>query len=413
MPGRWRGGGNEDGPPAGLSPRRAVVLAVALFLAGAGFVLAGLRYLRDGGDLAFLSPDRTATAAPTPVAPTATEPILPPPPAAIPSATRPLLPAAPSPSLSPSSTAPGKGLYTLQQRLGVCAAGPALDGATAGRLGLGWYLDWAAYPDRFRSAEVEYVPMIRVGEDGFRPGEEALLAAVDALPGALWLVGNEPDVKWQDNVTAEAYARVYHQVYGLLKGRDPTCRVAIGGVSQPTPLRLRYLDRILAAYQARYGEAMPVDVWNVHNFILREERDSWGVDIPPGMAEGTGRLREIADHDDLAIFRQQIVDFRRWMAARGQQDKPLIVTEYGILMPSDYGFPPQDVKRFMLDTFEFFRTAADPALGYGADGYRLVQRWCWYSLADTRYPTGNLVQLDGGELTPLGVAFGAYAGSGP
>jgi hypothetical protein len=285
--------------------------------------------------------------------------------------------------------------------------------ALAERLGFGWYLDWGAKPGAYRSATVEYVPMIRLGGGEANPHGEALLAAVDALPGALWLIGNEPDVKWQDNVTPARYAELYHELYELLKGRDPSSRVAIGGVSQPTPLRLGYLDRILAAYQARYGAPMPVDVWNVHNFVLREERDSWGVDIPPGMPDQAGRLREIADHDDLEIFGQQIVDFRHWMAERGQQEKPLIVTEYGILMPADYGFPSAQVEQFMLGTFEFLRTASDPALGYPADGYRLVQRWCWFSLADERYPTGNLLALDGGALTALGEAFATYVGQEP
>jgi hypothetical protein len=225
----------------------------------------------------------------------------------------------------------------------------------------------------------------------------------------LWLIGNEPDVKWQDNVTPGVYAQAYHDLYVQLKSRDPTCQVAIGGVSQPTPLRLRYLDLILEAYQTRYGEPMPVDVWNVHNFILREERGSWGVDIPAGIDEDSGRLYEIADHDDLEIFQRQIVDFRRWMAAQGQQDKPLIVTEYGILMPAEYGFPEEGVEAFMLATFEFFRTATDSELGYPADGYRLVQRWCWYSLYDPRYPTGNLLDPEDRTLTPLGEAFAAYA----
>jgi hypothetical protein len=255
--------------------------------------------------------------------------------------------------------------------------------------------------------------MIRLQGGEATPSGEALLAAVDAMPGALWLVGNEPDVQWQDNVTPERYAQLYHDLYAGIKDRDPTARVAIGGVSQPTPLRLRYLDRILDAYHDLYGEAMPVDVWNVHNFILREERGSWGVGIPPGMAEDAGRLYEIADHDDLGILSQQIVDFRRWMAGRGQQAKPLIVTEYGILMPGDYGFPPDQVEAFMLATFEFYRTAADPALGLPADGHRLVQRWCWYSLLDGRYPTGNLLQEESGQLTPLGDAFRRYSYASP
>ena len=96
------------------------------------------------------------------------------------------------------------------------------------------------------------------------------------------------------------------------------------------------------------------------------------------------------------------------MAQHGQQNKPLIVTEYGVLMPSEYGFPPAQVEQFMIDTFEYFRMAADPALGYAADGYRLVQRWCWFSLSDERYPTGNLVHPDS-SLTRLGRAFSAYA----
>lgn len=373
----------------------------------------------------------------TPTA-TATEPLLPPPPTrtaaapgepttptppltdlwsrpsepAVPAASATPVPesptATPAPAATPGGTPARAGLYSARQRLGLGAAGLAVTRDVAERLGLGWYLDWGVHPDGYRSAEVEYMPMIRVPGGEPQPSLEALRALVPALPGALWLIGNEPDVPWQDNVTPEAYAAAYHDLYYLLKSLDPTCRVAIGGVSQPTPLRLRYLERILASYQARYGEAMPVDAWNVHNFILREERGSWGVDIPPGMPEDTGTLREIDDHDSMALFRQQIVDFRRWMKARGLQDQPLIVTEYGILMPNDYGFPGERVEQFMLDTFAYFGSAADRELGMPADGYRLVQRWCWFSLSDGRYPTGNLLSAEG-VLTPLGEAFAAYA----
>ena len=63
----------------------------------------------------------------------------------------------------------------------------------------------------------------------------------------------------------------------------------------------------------------------------------------------------------------------------------------------------------MLDTFEFHRRAADPTVGYATGRSRLVQRWCWFSLVDERYPTGDLVRPEGGELTPLGEAFSEYA----
>lgn len=311
----------------------------------------------------------------------------------------------------PSAPPPTEELLAPRQRLGAGSGSVAVDQDLAERLGLGWYLDWTVRGQAFRSAEVSYMPMIRLRGGQIVPDGEQLRAAARALPGALWLIGNEPDVKWQDNVTPEEYAAAYHRAYTLLKDQDPSCLVAIGGVSQPTSLRLRYLERILAAYEARYGRPMPVDVWNVHNFILREERDSWGVDIPPGMEEARGRLFEIDDHDDMEIFRQQIFEFRRWMKEQEQQNKPLIVTEYGILMPAEYGFPAKRVERFMLDTFAFFRSAADRSLGYPADGYRLVQRWCWYSVYDPRYPTGNLVEPDHNRLTALGHAFAEYASS--
>jgi len=234
-----------------------------------------------------------------------------------------------------------------------------------------------------------------------------------ARPGSLWLVGNEPDVPWQDYVLADDYARLYHDLYVFLKEQDPDCRVAIGGVSQPTELRLRYLDAILASYQSQYGQKMPVDVWNVHAFILREEAGSWGIEIPPGFTDQAGDLFEIEDHDDMHIFEEQILRFRRWMKDHGEQEKPLVVSEYGILMPADYGFAEDDVVRFMVDSFDYFLNARDPALGYSQDGGRLVQRWCWFSLADTLYPTGDLMDPETGQLTPVGLAFAEFIAAYP
>ena len=182
----------------------------------------------------------------------------------------------------------------------------------------------------------------------------------------------------------------------------------LGGLSQPTALRIRYLERVLAAYEREFGAPMPVDVWNIHNFILREEANSWGVGIPPGFDDTQKKLYEIADHDDMEIFAQQIINFRYWMWKQGQHDKPLIISEYGILMPPDYGFPAEAVKQFMWDSFDFFLNARDEEIGYPADDHRLVQQWCWYSLGDTLYYTSNLFDPQTFVITPLGEAFGEY-----
>ena len=299
-----------------------------------------------------------------------------------------------------------------RQGFGLCvpiAAGSIADYAVDG-LGLAWYLDWQVKADPPRPGGIDYWQMVRLAEERYRPDAEAIRAAALANPGATWLIGNEPDVVWQDSVTPQRYAELYHELYALLKAADPTCRVAIAGVSQATPLRLAYLDRILESYQRQYGAPMPVDVWNVHGFVLREERDSWGVSIPPGIDAQTGKLYEIEDHDDMELFAAQILDFRRWMAERGQRDHPLVVSEYGVLMPEDYGFGRERVRAFMYATFDYFLTATDERAGYPQDGDRLVQWWAWYSLADTRYATSSLFDPQSRALLPLGEDFARYAG---
>lgn len=318
-------------------------------------------------------------------------------------------PDAPSLSLPPVATAalPEEPPQD-RERFGVGVPVGRIGDYPVERLGIGWYLNWQVMVDPPRPGGVEFWQMVRVSEEGYHPDAETIQAAARANPGSVWLIGNEPDVVWQDNVTPERYAEHYHDLYTLLKAADPTAVVAIGGVSQPTPLRLAYLDRVLAAYENRYDGPMPVDLWNVHGFVLREERDSWGVGIPPGLEWESGLLYDIQDHDDLEAFREGVWRFRRWMAQQGERGKPLAVTEYGVLMPAAYGFDAERVRRFLYGTLDFFLTASDPEVGYPEDGGRLVQWWCWYSLADTVYPTGNLADPETKALTPLGTAWAAY-----
>lgn len=323
-------------------------------------------------------------------------------------------PAAPvTATLAPAPTAPAGEPSQLRSRLGVSVPRNVenffFNPEVARNLGLGWYLDWSVDADPVQADGLEFAQMVRVRGDAYYPERAELIDVIAANPGALWLIGNEPDVQWQDNTTPAQYAALYHQLHTLIKTLDPSAQVAIGGVSQVTPLRLQYLDEVLAAYEALVGSPMPVDVWNVHAFVLREERDSWGVSIPPGFDVDQGMLWEIEDHDNLELFQQQIVDFRRWMERHGQRDKPLIVTEYGILMPPEYGFPPEKVVEFMRASFDYLLNARDEAVGYPADDNRLVQRLAWFSLSDEGYPTGNLLDPATGQLTEVGQAFAEYA----
>jgi hypothetical protein len=293
----------------------------------------------------------------------------------------------------------------------------------------GWYLNWnvnmverpgpfglrtdidMALPEE--PLGMEFTPMVRMRNGRLHPSPAVLRELAARHPGLTWLIGNEPDVKWQDNTPPEIYAIAYHRAYKAIKAGDPTAKVAIGGLSQITPLRLEYLERMWDFYQSLYGEEMPVDIWNMHAFVLREERNAWGVNIPPGFEiEQRGELWDVEDHDNLALIEAQIRTLRRWMVEHGEGDKPLWITEYGILMPEEYGFDAERVSRFMLGSFDLFLNLRDAELGYAADDNRLVQRWNWYPARDSRYSAGNLFD-DYGHVTPVGEAMFDYLAGAP
>lgn len=262
-------------------------------------------------------------------------------------------------------------------------------------------------------------------------------------PGALWIVGNEPDVAnpAQDDTYPEWYARAYHEAYYFIKEVDPHASVAIAGLSMMTPGRLQYLDIVWDTYVSEFGEPMPVDVWNMHLYILSEIRP-WDNGMSDGkIALGTDPALAIkapegdpaiecpkedvycrAEHDDLGIFADQVMAMRTFMKEHGQQDKPLMISEFSQLYPfvdyddavnptecflmDEFGqcFTPHRVSTFLQGTMDYLENAKDPDLGYPADGNRLVQQWTWYSLwVDSEHSgaSSNLL-IDGYEALPAG-----------
>ncbi|MCX6045451.1 MAG: glycosyl hydrolase [Chloroflexi bacterium] len=279
-----------------------------------------------------------------------------------------------------------------------------------------WYLDYTFRTNPTRPNNMQYVQMIRTYLWHSTSFTQTVGAAVAANPGELWIVGNEPDRDGQDGLTPDNYAMFYHDVYTFLKQRDPTSRVAVGAVVQGTPIRLHYLNIVLDAYQQRYGSPLPTDVWTLHGFILPECKTDgcWGASIPPGMDEfaSEGIQYGINDHNKLGIFKQHVVAFRQWMADHGYRDKPLIMSEYGILLSPAHGFPYATVRAFMLSTFDYFLNTMDSAIGYPADQNRLVQSWSWFSLNNPPYDintgqgfNGNLFNPMTKQIEPLGQDF--------
>lgn len=319
-------------------------------------------------------------------------------------------------------------------RFGV-TAGQNITSYDVASLNLGWYVNWGMRIAPPEPGGIEYVQMVRIiqqGADGwdFQMGQSwsALTSAVAANPGATWLIGNEPDSPFQDDMVPQAYANAYHDLYAFIKGLDPTATVGIGGIVQPTALRFSYLDSVWDRYLQTYGDVMPVELWNIHSFILRETSVApdpepcgdntvsiWGAYIPPGSSTVTGELYCIRDQDKLDIFWQRIRAFRQWMADKGERDKPLIISEYGILFYEDFndedGVPLSQgrVGQYMTGTFDRMLTQTDPSIGYPYDGGRLVQRWAWFSLSeDPNAWGGTLFDPVTHMLRPLGQTFLDY-----
>ncbi len=347
-------------------------------------------------------------------------------------------------------------------------------------LGAGWFQNYHAYDVGSETPDdVTFVYMIRVRQDivnGVRqptytftpPLTDAGLGQVlRDNPGALIIVGNEPDVanSVQDNTMPDVYAHAYHEAYEFIKRADPTAYVAVGALSMATPGRLQYLDIVWDTYLAFYGVPMPVDVWTIHLNILAEKTAA-GTDADGKIALGTDPALAllssggnpalcppshtdvdphpdvicVAEHDDLDLFIQQLLAFRTWMKEHQQQEKPLILSELTLLYPFDDPdseacaitdelgncFTPERVLAFFHAVANWLESseAIDEELGFPLDGNRLVQQWNWYSLITLPHWSGGASNLllqnyddfaAGSEdaLTLLGQAFQAFVMSQP
>lgn len=355
-------------------------------------------------------------------------------------------------------------------------------------LDAGWYINFGAQTWGAQVDSATFAPVVRLRQDRgpngerlptytFNPplayqyrGENGELRdgvgkLVSSNRGHFWIVGNEVDVNndVQDNTFPEVYARAYHEAYHYIKKVDPTAKVAIAGLSMMTPGRLQYLSIVWDTYRSLYGVDMPVDIWNMHLYILEERNPDNFMQYGDGkIALGTdpalAKLTSYGDpqycpalgaadipandprqdvycrseHDSVRIFREQVYGMRQWMKARGQQNKPLIISEYSLLYPYLGGttggqceflqdehqqcFYPERVTKYLRDTVAFMEDTKDPNLGYPGDENRLVQQWLWYSIVTEPHWSGGSSNLivrefesyapgDPAAMTPMGQAF--------
>lgn len=328
-------------------------------------------------------------------------------------------------------------------------------------LGAGWWLDFQVNYDTPAANGAEFAHLIWVEQEKDANGNyldsyitapsmerDSLGYLVERRPGRMWIVGNEVDrgpdqgqtSGGQGDTMPQMYAKIYHDVYHYIKSWDPTALVTPSALVQVTPGRIQYLDLMWNAYRDLYGQQMPVDLWNIHLYILAEMRRdgtpsyfssiALGTDPSLGMLEFGGNLAEcqqqgvycVYEHDSIEAFRDQVVRMRTWMKDHGYKNKPLIITEYSLLLPyeerpapevcwvkDEFGncFTPERVRDFAQATFNYLETATDPNLGYQYDNDRLVQQWLWYGMYRTGL--GKTSNLAAGDSEPLSLTLAGQA----
>ena len=273
------------------------------------------------------------------------------------------------------------------------------------------------YADPWRAvaagAGVEYAAVLRVGDASFESTLASLPGWIAAHPGAAWLIGDEPDNPNldHDKIPAATYASRYYQLAAWIRGADPHARLGFGGITQPSSIRLRYLEHawqaLLALSGGQSARSGLVDFWAIHVFP-RNETGILDAGIPPG-EESQGAITDysLADAYSHDRFEQDVESFRGWMEVLGEKEKPLWVSAYGMLENNGQDF---EVSRYLIDTFDYLSFHRDALSGLASDGGRLVQRWFWHSLDGG----GALVSAnDPQALTIIGSAYSSVYQSRP
>ena len=250
-------------------------------------------------------------------------------------------------------------------RFGVCVGDAEVTAAQLDALGPVWYMDYRWSTPTLAGHERLYT--VRCWE--VQQDRGAIAAAMQASGSAWWSLGNEPNDPAQDNVTPEEYATLY-AAFEQWAEAAPQCCIAPAGIANAD---WNWAQAFREAFRGTYGRYPRVDAWNVHNYILEPALDPY----------------------DAAEFQRRLLAFRRWMETIGDAQKPLLLTEFGVLYgagccerPLD---PPERIMAFMHSVVDWL------------EGSSAVTAWAWFSTYSHIF-NGNLMTQDG-ELTGLGGVY--------
>lgn len=232
------------------------------------------------------------------------------------------------------------------------------------QLGKVWYLDYG-YNGKVLPGHPRLF-LVQSSED-----VKPVTAVARSHRGEWWQFGNEPNDPNQDNLSPSDYARRFHDFYFSLKRTDPGARIVAAGIADAD---WKWADAFRESYRAQFGRYPHVDGWSIHDYLLDRCEDA----------------------TDSEKFKARIVAFRNWMTRIGEPDRPLLLTEYGVVYGSGCCecplIPPAETVAFMETTTRWLIQS------------RLVQSWAWFSIRSGGRYNGDLF-TDQGEPTLYGRAF--------
>lgn len=226
--------------------------------------------------------------------------------------------------------------FAIDEHFGV-AGGAHLTNEQLEAVGSHWGATWQTLFPANTNPTYHYVPMFRLGRQYWanRQGWDPAKCSITSCPqitelvrttiqthgtGQYYQLGNEPQgVSGQDGgVSMEEHVTQYDILVREIKRQDPTAKIigpAIFAWIQRSNWGKNWLSRFVAAYKASHNNQVPpMDVLNIHLYD--------NTNVGPNYAYfGT----------DTQLLIKDLEDFRNWANQNGYQDKPIWITEFGIL----------------------------------------------------------------------------------
>lgn len=211
--------------------------------------------------------------------------------------------------------------------------------------------------------------------------------------GKVWIIGNEPEDRSQDNLVAIEYAKMFHTYHTQVKQFDPTAKFAITSIAgvvhyREFPQMQTYYDAVFSEYIQMYGVSLPFDYWNLHAYY-----HGWLSTHPDTSPEMVN-----------LVFSKIINPYLQYrqIAQEGlYKNKPILATEIGIAA--------KDLHLSSDQVIEYMELFTNRLLPLVANNTLESFFWFYGGWTDGTFIHSSLLQSDWTTPTALGRAYAQEA----